>query len=112
MLGLSMFENEKEHRQNVFTYNPISLFYLIFLGFVTLFLLPFLIFAGALVGRALSFPPYLVFVIFLLSLFGSQVNIKLKEPKPLPPTIPFREINFFGIRWRVPEVGYSNKKWS
>ncbi len=105
-----MFESEKERRKNVFTYNPISLFYLVFLGFVTLFMLPYLIFAGALVGRALSIPSYLVFIIFLLSLFGSQINIKLKETKSLQPSITYRTVNFFGIQWRVPEVGYGNKK--
>lgn len=105
-----MFESEKERRKNVFTYNPISLFYLVFLGFVTLFMLPYLVFAGALVGRALSIPSYLVFIIFLLSLFGSQINIKLKETKSLQPSITYRTVNFFGIQWRVPEVGYGNKK--
>lgn len=105
-----MFESEKERRKNVFTYNPVSLFYLVFLGFVTLFMLPYLIFAGALVGRALSIPSYLVFIIFLLSLFGSQINIKLKETKSLQPSITYRTVNFFGIQWRVPEVGYGNKK--
>jgi len=105
-----MVESEKERRKNVFTYNPISLFYLVFLGFVTLFMLPYLIFAGALVGRALSIPSYLVFIIFLLSLFGSQINIKLKETKSLQPSITYRTVNFFGIQWRVPEVGYGNKK--
>lgn len=105
-----MFESEKERRKNVFTYNPISLLYLVFLGFVTLFMLPYMIFAGALVGRALSIPSYLVFIIFLLSLFGSQINIKLKETKSLQPSITYRTVNFFGIQWRVPEVGYGNKK--
>ncbi len=105
-----MFESEKERRKNVFTYNPVSLFYLVFLGFVTLFMLPYLIFAGALVGRALSIPSYLVFIIFLLSLFGSQINIKLKETESLQPSITYRTVTFFGIQWRVPEVGYGNKK--
>jgi uncharacterized membrane protein len=105
-----MFEKEEENRQKVFTYNPISLFYLIFLGFLTLFLLPYLIFAGAIVGRALSLPSYLVFIIFLFSLFGSQVNIKLKETESPQPSITYRIVNFFGIQWRVPEIGYGNKK--
>ncbi|HDQ05606.1 MAG TPA: DUF1614 domain-containing protein [Candidatus Bathyarchaeota archaeon] len=105
-----MFESEEESRQKVFMYNPISLLYLIFLGFLTLFILPFLIFAGALVGRALSLPSYLVFVIFLLSLFGSQVNIKLKETECLQPTLTYKTVDFFGIQWRLPQVGYGNKK--
>jgi uncharacterized membrane protein len=105
-----MFESEKERRKNVFTYNPISLLYLVFLGFVTLFMLPYMIFAGALVGRALSIPSYLVFIIFLLSLFGSQINIKLKETESLQPSITYRTVNFFGIQWRIPEAGYGNKK--
>jgi uncharacterized membrane protein len=105
-----MFESEEERRKNVFTYNPISLLYLVFLGFVTLFMLPYLIFAGALVGRALSIPSYLVFIIFLLSLFGSQINIKLKETRSLQPSITYRTVNFFGIQCRIPEAGYGNKK--
>lgn len=105
-----MFESEEESRQKIYTYNPISMLYLVFLTFLTLFMFPYLIFAGTIIGRALSLPSYLVFTIFLLSLFGSQVNIKLKETESLQPSITFRTVNFFGIRWRVPQVGYGNKK--
>ena len=106
-----MFKNDEEKRkQKIFMYNPISIFYFIILSFFTFLILPFLIIAGTLVGNALNLPSFFVFIIFLLSLFGSQINIKLKETIVPEQTVTYKTINFFGTQWRIPQVGYGNKK--
>jgi uncharacterized membrane protein len=105
-----MFKNEEENKQKIFMYNPISIFYLIILSFFTLLILPFLAVAGTLVGKALNLPSIVVFIIFLLSLFGSQINIKLKETISPEQLVTYKTINFFGTQWRIPQRGYGNKK--
>jgi uncharacterized membrane protein len=103
-----MFENRKNEK--ILVYSPISIFYLIFLLFLTVILLPYMIFVGRLVGNALSIPPYMIFIVFLLSLLGSHANIKVKETESFQPIITFRDISFFGIQWRIPDLGYGIKK--
>ena len=48
----------------IIIFQPMSLFYLIFLLFISSFLLPYLVMTGFIFGRALEIPPYLVFIIF------------------------------------------------
>jgi len=82
-----------------------------FLLSLTLFMAPLLVLVGAVIGYSLGLPPFIVFGVFLLSLFGSQINFKLKETESYPqPVITFREVNFFGISWRIPEIGYGARK--
>jgi len=69
----------------IIIFQPMSLFYLIFLLFISSFLLPYLVMTGLIFGRALEIPPYLVFIIFLLSLFGSCINIPIKEVESIQP---------------------------
>lgn len=104
-----MFE-EREESKKILIYNPMSVFYLVFLLFLTTFMFPYLIFVGRLVGYALGFPSHIILLVFTLSLFGSQVNIKVKETESLQPTLIFKETNFFGIRWRVPDFEFGFRK--
>jgi uncharacterized membrane protein len=105
-----MFKNEEENRKKIFMYNPISIFYLIILSFFTLLILPFLAVAGTLVGKVLNLPSIAVFIIFLLSLFGSQINLKLKETISPQQIVTYKTINFFGTQWHIPQRGYGSKK--
>ena len=94
----------------IIIFQSMSPIYLIFLLFISLFLLPYLIITGIIFGRALEVPPYLVLLIFLLSLFGSYVNIRIKEVESIQPIIYLREAYFFGVRWRIPEIRYGPGK--
>ncbi len=90
----------------ILIFQPMSLFYLIFLLFISLFPLPYLIITGIIFGHALGVPPCLVFLVFLLSLFGSCVNIRIKEVGTIQPIIYLKEAYFFGVKWRIPEIRY------
>ena len=103
-----MFENEEN--KNILLYNPLSIFYVLFLFLFTSLLLPYIAFAGKLISQALGVPFYVIFAIFLFSLFGSCVNIKVKEKETSQPVMFLRETSFFGIRWRIPELGYGVRK--
>ena len=103
-----MDENEKINK--VLIFRPISLFYLVFLFFLSTFMLPYLIATGIIFSHAIGVPSYLVFIIFLLSLLGSHVNIRIKEVESIQPMIYYREVNFFGVRWQVPETKYGAGK--
>jgi len=94
----------------IIIFQPMSPAYFIFLLFISLFLLPYLIITGIIFGRALEVPPYLVLLIFLLSLFGSYVNIRIKEVESIQPIVYLREVYFFGVRWRIPEIRYGPGK--
>ena len=104
-----MFE-DKEENKHILIYNPLSIFYLLFLFLLTNFLLPYLFFAGRLISHALGVPFYIIFVMFLFSFFGSHINIKVKEKEISQPIMVLGEINFFGIRLRIPEFGYGIRK--
>jgi len=103
-----MFENEEN--KNILLYNPLSMFYVLFLLLFTSLLLPYIAFAGKLISQALGVPFYTIFAMFLFSLFGSYVNIKIKEKEVSQPVIILREVSFFGIRWQIPELGYGVRK--
>lgn len=94
----------------IIIFQPMSPIYLIFLLFMSIFLLPYLVITGIIFGHALEIPPYLAFIIFLLSLFGSYVNIRIKEVESIQPITYFREAYFFGIRWHIPEIRYGPGK--
>jgi len=106
---ISMFKGE-EGNKRILIYNPLSIFYLVLLLFLTIFLLPYLIFAGRIISYSLEIPPKAIFMIFLLSLFGSQVNLKIREAKSIRPVLAFREISFFGVKWCIPEFQYGIRK--
>ncbi len=101
---------DKEENKHILIYNPLSIFYLLFLFLLTNFLLPYLFFAGRLISHALGVPFYIIFVMFLFSFFGSHINIKVKEKEVSRPIMVLREINFFGIQWHIPEFGYGIRK--
>ena len=98
------------NRKLIIIFQPMSLFYLIFLLFISFFLLPYLVMTGIIFGYALEIPPYLVFIIFLFSLFGSCVNIPIKEVESIQPITYFREVYFFGVRWHIPVIRYGTGK--
>lgn len=54
--------------------------------------------------EALGLPPWMFGVVLFLSLFGSNVNIPLTSLETHEPVRVYREVRFFGVRWRVPGV--------
>ncbi len=46
----------------------------------------------------------------MFSLFGSYINIPIKEVSSSEPTITLREITFFGVKWIIPEFGIASRK--
>ena len=86
-----------------FPYAFPSLFiFLLFLFFLPFF---FLLFAGSvtIVFARLGIPASIAYLLFWLSLIGSSINIPLKRWKSEVERI--EEINFFGIRYRIPFHG-------
>ncbi|MCD6420912.1 MAG: hypothetical protein J7L17_00690, partial [Thaumarchaeota archaeon] len=70
-----MRENMEDYgRGRIIIFQPMSSLYLILLLALSTFFLPYLIVTGIIFSRSLEVPPYLIFMIFLLSLFGSYVN--------------------------------------
>ena len=102
--------NGNEEDSKIIIFQPMSLIYLIFLLFISIFLLPYLIITGIVFSHALEVPSYIVFIIFLLSLFGSYVNIRIKEIESIQPIIYYRDVYFFGINWHIPEIQYGYGK--
>ena len=97
----------EDHGENeIIIFQPMSPLYFIFLLALSTFLLPYLIITGIILSRSLGVSPYLIFMIFLCSLFGSYLNIRIKEVKSIRPVTYFREVYFFGVRWRIPEIIY------
>ncbi len=94
----------------IIIFQPMSPLYLIFLLSLYIFLLPYLILTGIIFSRSLEVPLYLIFMIFLFSLLGSYVNIRIKEVESIQPITYFREVYFFGVRWRIPEIRYGLRK--
>jgi len=65
---------------------------------------------GLSLSRALGMPTSLVFILFILSLFGSHINIPLKEIVSTEPLLTLRKVSFFGVSWFIPEFGRMRRK--
>jgi len=106
-----MEENEAaESRRPKLVFRPISSLYFLVIFVWTLFLLPFFISMGVTFAKALGLPVMFSFFLFLLSLFGSHVNIPLAEIVSIEPLVTFREVSFFGVSWIIPEFGHRRRK--
>ena len=90
-------------------FRPLSIFYFIFIIFLTFSLLPFIVITWHILSYSLGVSPLIVLFIFLASLFGSHINIRIGEIESKGPILAFREVYFFGIKWILPEVRYSRK---
>lgn len=79
----------------------------LFLFILLLLALPFLllVFAGGVMiaFTRLGIPPTLAYTLFWLSLIGSSINIPIKEWTS--EVYQIKEINFFGINYRIPYHG-------
>lgn len=101
---------KKENIERLLIFRPVSIIYFIIILFWTMLLLPFLLFAGRVFSSTLGIPSYIALIIFLSSLFGSYINIPLTEVVSSQPVVSFREIDFFGVKWRLPEFIYRRRK--
>ncbi len=102
-------ENE-ENIKRLLIFRPISIIYFMIILFWTMLLFPFLLFVGKVFSSTLGIPLYLALIIFLLSLFGSYINIPITEVVSPQPMVSFHEIDFFGVRWLLPEFNYKRRK--
>ncbi len=77
----------------------LFMFFLIFLPFF------FLLFAGSvtIVFSRLGIPPIIAYMLFWFSFIGSAINIPIKKWESEIEEI--NEINFFGIRYKIPFYG-------
>ncbi|HDN18402.1 MAG TPA: DUF1614 domain-containing protein [Candidatus Bathyarchaeota archaeon] len=99
-----------EDEEKIVIYNPMTVSYIHLLIVLTLFMIPFMFLAWRIMSYTLRVPYYLIFFIFLFSLYGSSLNIKLWEVRSMVPMLTLTEVAFFGIRWQVPEVKYEVKR--
>jgi len=91
-----------------YNFIPISFpLFLVLLAFAFL-LLPVLLFlyTGGIVEAfsRLGFSPATGFLIFILTLVGSAINIPMKKIKSKTPFVQDKIINFYGMSYRVPVV--------
>ena len=99
--------NSEESR--VIIFRPFSILYLIFILFITVLLFPFILISWRIFSHSLGVSPRTVLLIFLLSLFGSNINIRVGEVETRRPILTYREIYFFGIKWLLPEIRYGSR---
>ncbi len=91
-------------------FRPITIpYFLIILGW-TFILLPLFISMEVIFARALGLPLSLAFILFLLSLFGSHINLPIKEIVSMEPLVTLRRVSFFGVSWIIPEFGRRRRK--
>jgi uncharacterized membrane protein len=95
-----------------FNFMPISFPLFVTLLFLLFLLLPLLIFlyTGGIVAAfsRLGFSPGVGFLLFILILVGSTINIPVKEVKTKIPFVQNRMVNFFGVSYRIPVVVSEN----
>ena len=96
--------------KKILVFRPISIIYFIFLLFLTILLLPFIMIMGRFLSHVLEVPSYLVLIVFLVSLLGSYVNIPITKVESSQPMINYREVNFLGIKWYIPELDFGKRK--
>lgn len=86
-------------------FRPFSALYFMVLFFVLLTVFPFLMrFYRGIMVSALGLPPWMFGAVLFLSLFGSNVNFPLTTIETREPMRTYREIRFFGVNWRIPQV--------
>ena len=91
-------------RRTVF--RPVSMIYLLLLIVMLIIFVPLVFFTiGDLLVSALGIPAQWVGVFFIVSLFGSFVNIPVTTLESRVPIVRVREVNAFGVTWQIPSVG-------
>lgn len=102
--------NEEETDISKLIFRPFSILYLLMILFWTILLFPFFLLTGRIFTRLLGLPPLFAFLIFMLSLFGSYVNIPIMEIVSTEPVVAVREITFFGVSWFIPQFDVRRRK--
>lgn len=91
-------------RQSII-FRPFSVLYFSFLMVLLFIVFPFLMkFYRGIMITALGLSPSMFGAVLFLSLFGSNVNIPLTTIETREPIRTYREIRFFGVNWRIPQV--------
>jgi len=91
-------------RRTVF--RPVSMVYLLLLIVMLIIFVPLVFFViDDLLVSALGIPAQWVGVFFIVSLFGSFVNIPVATLESRVPMVRVREVNAFGVTWQIPGVG-------
>ena len=93
----------------VIIFRPLSLLYFIFIIFLTFLLLPFIAITWRIFSHSLGVSPVIVLIVFLSSLIGSNINIRIGAIESKRPVLTYREVYFFGIRWYLPEIRYGGR---
>lgn len=91
-------------RRTVF--RPVSMVYLLLLIVMLIIFVPLIFFLiGDLLVSALGIPAQWVGGFFIVSLFGSFVNIPVATLESRVPMVRVREVSAFGVTWQIPSVG-------
>jgi len=87
--------------------SPLELVLILFL-----MLLAFMLFSGAVLAAfaKLGIPPGVAYTLFLLSIFGSFINIPIAEERTYEPVLTVREVRFMGIPYPVPSFEWAERK--
>jgi uncharacterized membrane protein len=91
-----------------YNFLPIALPFYLMLLFILILLLPllFLIYAGSIVAvfDRLGLSPAVGYSLFWLTLFGSMINIPVKQIESEEPIYQEKEVYFYGMRYVIPTV--------
>ncbi len=91
-----------------YNFLPIALPFYLMLFLILILLLPvlFFIYAGSIVAvfARLGLSPAVGYSLFWLTLFGSMINIPIKQVESKKPIYQEKEVYFYGMRYVVPTV--------
>ena len=92
-------------------YKPFSFLYMGFLFFLLFTLASwFLSFFRGLLVEAVGIPQEYFWAVILLSLVGSWINLPLAVLESDEPVAYVKQVDSFGVKWMVPDVGMDRKR--
>ena len=95
--------------QRRYVFRPVSMAYYLVLFLLLFFMIPYILSPGHFI-ESLGMSPE-VFSLFLASsLVGSNLNIPLFNIESKVPMYTVRNVRFFGVNWRIPEVKIGVRK--
>jgi uncharacterized membrane protein len=98
-----------ENRRYIF--RPFSFLYLGVLMFLFIVMVPvFMFFFRRLLVQGVGLPPEAFGAVLFASLVGSYINVPLTTVETKVPIYTFREVKFFWVTWRMPEVEMGVRK--
>lgn len=102
---MSSYENRR------YVFRPFSFLYLGILFLLFIFVIPvFTLFFRRLLVQGVGIPPEAFGAVLFASLLGSYINVPLTTVETRVPIYTFREVKFFWVTWRMPDVEMGVRK--